>query len=144
LDVALEVETAAMDDKGYKADKQGGRKGAKGDVSKMATKVSYEEGEKWGVPEISKKLSWLLRRGARAVDIAIDDQGWVLVDDVLNFDGLPPQLTQERLMEVVQHSNAEKLRYEVGVIGGNQKNPCRGREGREGPCQRRIKSSRPS
>lgn len=91
---------------------------ARGNIKNMFEKVSHEDGSSWGVPEISKKLSWVLRRGKAVVETTED--GWVLVSDILKFEGLP-KLTLERLMEVANISNAEKLRYERDGSGANQR-----------------------
>jgi len=107
-------------DRGEKGDMQGVEKErvARGNIKNMFEKVSHEDGSTWGVPEISKKLSWLLRRGKAVVET--DDEGWVNVTDILKFEGLP-KLSFDRLMEVAKISNAEKLRYEIEGSGTDQK-----------------------
>lgn len=66
----------------------------------------------WTREEVSKQLSWILRHGARMMGLSMNSGGWVLVTDLLvckYFVGL----SEERLLEVVDQSNAQKLRYEV-------------------------------
>ncbi|WP_437959192.1 tRNA 2'-phosphotransferase [Sorangium sp. So ce119] len=55
--------------------------------------------------ETSKKLSWLLRHGAPSMGIAMDDAGWVAVDDVLRALGLP----RSRLDEAVENNTKNRL-----------------------------------
>ncbi|WP_437289869.1 RNA 2'-phosphotransferase [Sorangium sp. So ce406] len=55
--------------------------------------------------ETSKKLSWLLRHGAPSMGIAMDDAGWVAVDDVLSALGLP----RSRLDEAVENNTKNRL-----------------------------------
>ncbi len=55
----------------------------------------------------SKKLSWLLRHGAREMGLAMDSAGFALIGEVLRMTGL----SREELDEVVAENN--KSRYEV-------------------------------
>ncbi|WP_433935000.1 RNA 2'-phosphotransferase [Sorangium cellulosum] len=55
--------------------------------------------------ETSKKLSWLLRHGAPSMGIAMDDAGWVAVDDVLKALGMP----RSRLDEAVENNTKNRL-----------------------------------
>jgi len=61
---------------------------------------------------ISKKLSWILRHGARKVNITFDPEGWVQIEDLVNSD-IMKGVTEERLMEVIYESNKQKARYEL-------------------------------
>jgi len=55
----------------------------------------------------SKKLSWLLRHGAREMGLAMDSAGFALIGEVLRMTGL----AREEFDEVVAENN--KARYEV-------------------------------
>jgi putative RNA 2'-phosphotransferase len=55
--------------------------------------------------DTSKKLSWLLRHGAPSQGIAMDDAGWVAVDDVLRVLGMPRSL----LEAVVENNTKNRL-----------------------------------
>ncbi|ATB42514.1 phosphotransferase KptA/Tpt1 [Cystobacter fuscus] len=55
----------------------------------------------------SKKLSWLLRHGAREMGLVMDSAGFALIGEVLRMTGL----SREELDEVVAENN--KSRYEV-------------------------------
>ncbi|WP_438028262.1 RNA 2'-phosphotransferase [Sorangium sp. So ce233] len=55
--------------------------------------------------DTSKKLSWLLRHGAPSMGVAMDDAGWVAVDDVLRALGLP----RSRLDEAVENNTKNRL-----------------------------------
>merc|ERR1719401_1870161 len=63
---------------------------------------------------ISKKISWILRKGAERVAINVSD-GWVKVTDILNCDLLDDMSdrTEAKLMTIVKESNVQKLRYEI-------------------------------
>ena len=55
----------------------------------------------------SKKLSWLLRHGAREADVALDHEGWASLDEVLQA----LELSEEIVLRVV--ASNEKKRFEV-------------------------------
>lgn len=61
---------------------------------------------------ISKKVSWILRHGAKKVGLKIDDEGWVQLQDMLDLD-IFEGIDEERLLSVVHESNAQKIRYEL-------------------------------
>merc|ERR1719401_3083587 len=63
---------------------------------------------------ISKKISWILRKGAERIAINVSD-GWVKLTDILNCDLLDDMSdrTEAKLMTIVKESNDQKLRYEV-------------------------------
>jgi len=61
--------------------------------------------------EISKKISWILRHGAKKVSVSVDEEGWVNLDELCNSDILS-SINPERLMEVINDSNSQKQRYE--------------------------------
>merc|ERR1719382_1808076 len=82
---------------------------------------------------LSKKISWILRRGARSVGIKIDDDGWVNVKD-LQKAVILEDIDQKLLMQVVKESNSKKLRYEIKERKGKVwlKSSKAGRMTREG------------
>ncbi|KYF84769.1 RNA 2'-phosphotransferase [Sorangium cellulosum] len=57
--------------------------------------------------DMSKKLSWLLRHGAPSMGVAMDEAGWVAVDDVLRALGIP-----RSLLDTVVETNT-KNRLEI-------------------------------
>eukprot|EP00927_Polykrikos_kofoidii_P049656 TRINITY_DN43693_c0_g1_i1.p1 TRINITY_DN43693_c0_g1~~TRINITY_DN43693_c0_g1_i1.p1 ORF type:complete len:350 (-),score=65.98 TRINITY_DN43693_c0_g1_i1:331-1275(-) len=61
---------------------------------------------------ISKKLSWILRHGAKRVEIKINDDGWIKVTDLLTWK-LLEDVPLEKLMQVIKESNEQKPRYEL-------------------------------
>lgn len=63
----------------------------------------------------SKKISWILRKGAPRVGITMEDGGWVKFSDLLNADLLEDvtDRSEEKLMSVIDESNSQKLRYEL-------------------------------
>lgn len=62
--------------------------------------------------QISKKVSWILRHGAKKVNIDIDDDGWVSVENLLGSEILQG-VEESRLMDMINESNIQKPRYEV-------------------------------
>mmetsp|Transcript_6815 Transcript_6815/g.18885 ORF Transcript_6815/g.18885 Transcript_6815/m.18885 type:complete len:349 (-) Transcript_6815:68-1114(-) len=62
--------------------------------------------------EISKKVSWILRHGARKVGVEIDSEGWVLLANLVRSDILRG-VAGEKLFEIIMESNEQKVRYEV-------------------------------
>mmetsp|Transcript_22156 Transcript_22156/g.40755 ORF Transcript_22156/g.40755 Transcript_22156/m.40755 type:complete len:495 (-) Transcript_22156:104-1588(-) len=60
---------------------------------------------------ISKKVSWVLRHGAKKAGIEIDADGWVKLQDLVNWE-LLAQVPVERLESVIMESNEQKARYE--------------------------------
>merc|ERR1740121_3057443 len=62
--------------------------------------------------QISKKVSWILRHGAKKVNIDIDDDGWVSVENLLGSTILQG-IEESRLMDMINESNIQKPRYEV-------------------------------
>eukprot|EP00971_Amphidinium_carterae_P264575 5248314-Amphidinium_carterae.1 len=57
---------------------------------------------------LSKKLSFVLRHGAKQLDLEIDDNGFIDVNDLLALEELFKGVTLEALREVVQQSNVDK------------------------------------
>ncbi|NMO18729.1 RNA 2'-phosphotransferase [Pyxidicoccus fallax] len=72
----------------------------------MATS-RHQEKELQALTRKSKKLSWLLRHGARETGLAMDSAGFANIGDVLRLTGL----SRDDLDEVVAENN--KSRYEV-------------------------------
>lgn len=72
--------------------------------------ASYKEDQVERIA-ISKKISFVLRRGAAACSIAMDGDGWVkvceLISDVLN------NMDESDFFDVFAASNKQKLRYEL-------------------------------
>mmetsp|Transcript_102310 Transcript_102310/g.161629 ORF Transcript_102310/g.161629 Transcript_102310/m.161629 type:complete len:509 (-) Transcript_102310:237-1763(-) len=62
--------------------------------------------------QISKKISWILRHGARKVAVEIDVDGWVVIADILALE-IMAGVTEEKLMDIIDESNQQKVRYEV-------------------------------
>lgn len=67
--------------------------------------------------EISKKLSWVLRRNGQggrdhAFDLDFDEEGWLKVVDVTKVPFLEG-ISIQRLLQVVEDSNKQKLRYQL-------------------------------
>jgi len=67
----------------------------------------------------SKKISWILRKGAARININIDRDGWVKVSDILNSDIMQDAIDKDlaKLMQVIEESNKQKLRYELKDSG---------------------------
>jgi len=62
---------------------------------------------------LSKKLSYVLRHGAKMLDLDISDGGWVSVKHLLACEALFGGVAVEELKEVVDQSNRAKQRYEL-------------------------------
>lgn len=64
--------------------------------------------------QVSKKLSWILRHGARQAGVWMDNKGWVKVKDLLVCIFLKDLVHGEaELLKVIRQSNQEKQRYEL-------------------------------
>jgi len=61
---------------------------------------------------ISKKISWILRQGAKVAGVAQDSEGWVVVTDLLNAEILSG-FDMNIINKVIIDSNSRKLRYEL-------------------------------
>jgi len=61
---------------------------------------------------ISKTITWILRRGAKALEIDIDTNGWVKIEDLKKGEGLG-DVGKAKLMQVINESNVDKARYQV-------------------------------
>jgi len=62
---------------------------------------------------LSKKLSFVLRHGAKQLDFNIDDEGYVSVSELLQCGELFEGVTMEALMQAIDESNKDKQRYEL-------------------------------
>jgi len=63
---------------------------------------------------MSKKISWILRKGAERIQVEIDPEGWVKLSDLMAQDLLDmPDKTEDKLKSIIDESNAQKLRYET-------------------------------
>lgn len=62
---------------------------------------------------LSKKLSYVLRHGAKQLDLSITNGGFVSVKELLAIEDLFGNVQTEDLLEVVESSNSEKQRYEL-------------------------------
>eukprot|EP00443_Scrippsiella_acuminata_P048594 CAMPEP_0115288414 /NCGR_PEP_ID=MMETSP0270-20121206/62961_1 /TAXON_ID=71861 /ORGANISM="Scrippsiella trochoidea, Strain CCMP3099" /LENGTH=381 /DNA_ID=CAMNT_0002705521 /DNA_START=146 /DNA_END=1291 /DNA_ORIENTATION=+ len=61
---------------------------------------------------ISKRISWILRHGAKVAGVKMDDNGWVFISDLLKAEILD-DVDENMLMQVIIDSNGKKLRYEL-------------------------------
>lgn len=77
----------------------------------LAHLASLKEGD-YDRIERSKKLSWILRRGAETFNIPMEPDGWVRVNDLLQLEFLGCE-TAEKFFGVVEDSNKQKRRYEL-------------------------------
>ncbi|AUX40974.1 RNA 2'-phosphotransferase [Sorangium cellulosum] len=66
--------------------------------------------------DTSKKLSWLLRHGAPSQGIAMDDAGWVAVDDVLKA----LRISRALLDEVVENNTKNRLEIRGDRVRASQ------------------------
>jgi len=67
--------------------------------------------------QLSKQISWVLRRGARQSGCRIDEKGWVQVQDMLAckyFD----KYSEQTLLAIVEKGNKQKKRYEIQTVSG--------------------------
>jgi putative RNA 2'-phosphotransferase len=69
------------------------------------------------ITKLSKKLSWLLRHGARDSHLDMDEAGWVACEEVLRATGM----NRSQLLEAVQHNNKSRLQLE-----GDRIRACQG------------------
>eukprot|EP00928_Gymnodinium_smaydae_P054880 TRINITY_DN38578_c0_g1_i1.p1 TRINITY_DN38578_c0_g1~~TRINITY_DN38578_c0_g1_i1.p1 ORF type:complete len:340 (+),score=97.15 TRINITY_DN38578_c0_g1_i1:79-1098(+) len=69
---------------------------------------------------VSKKVSWILRHGARKVNCKMNEEGWVLVSDLLKVE-IMDNISKATLMKIVNDSNLQKLRYAIEGDGDDQK-----------------------
>lgn len=61
---------------------------------------------------ISKKISWILRHGAKKVNVKQDENKWVKISDLCEAEVLK-ELDMSTIMQVIVDSNGKKLRYEI-------------------------------
>lgn len=110
-----------------------GKESKDGKVRTLEQMMSLKPGDDERT-EISKKISWILRHGAKKVNVDIDADGWVKVKDLIATDILSG-VAQERLLEIIENSNSQKTRYElkdaedgqiIRAISKNQRRSDRG------------------
>lgn len=65
-----------------------------------------------GRAEMSKKISWILRHGAKSMGLEMDEEGWIKISHLMELD-LFARLPEDAVLEVVNQSNEQKLRYEL-------------------------------
>eukprot|EP00933_Yihiella_yeosuensis_P013520 TRINITY_DN12489_c0_g1_i1.p1 TRINITY_DN12489_c0_g1~~TRINITY_DN12489_c0_g1_i1.p1 ORF type:complete len:725 (+),score=191.78 TRINITY_DN12489_c0_g1_i1:124-2298(+) len=70
--------------------------------------------------EMSKKISWILRHGAKKVNVAIDEGGWIDIGDLLASEILGGT-TEDRLIAIINESNSQKARYEIDADAQGRK-----------------------
>lgn len=75
----------------------------------LISSLSDEDDERTA---ISKKLSWILRHGAKTVRCPIDEDGWVKFSDLLKAE-IMEDVSEDKLMNVIAESNLQKARYEL-------------------------------
>lgn len=81
-------------------------------LSEMTEKMRVRNGDD-DRTILSKKLSYVLRHGAKQLELEINDGGYVSINDLLACEALFGGVALEALLEVVEQSNQEKQRYEV-------------------------------
>lgn len=64
--------------------------------------------------QLSKHISWVLRRGAAQSGIDIDPKGFVKIADLLKYKELKG-LSEEKLLQVLEQSNSKKSRYDISA-----------------------------
>jgi len=85
----------------------GAKKSSKQRSLKMIKSLDPDDDERTA---ISKKISWLLRHGAKPAGLKMNDEGWVAMDDLANAEILDG-IDMDTLMQVIINSNGIKLRY---------------------------------
>jgi len=64
----------------------------------------------------SKKISWILRKGAAKVNISMSSDGWCKFTDLCNAELLEDEdktkASEDKIMSVIDESNKQKNRYE--------------------------------
>lgn len=65
----------------------------------------------------SKKISWILRKGAAKVNISMSSDGWCKFADLCNAELLEDEdktkASEDKIMSVIDESNKQKNRYET-------------------------------
>jgi len=85
----------------------GAKKSSKQRSLKMIKSLDPDDDERTA---ISKKISWLLRHGAKPAGLKMSEEGWVAMDDLANAEILDG-IDMDTLMQVIINSNGIKLRY---------------------------------
>jgi len=81
------------------------------------------------VVQISKQLSWVLRRGARQSGVWISGGGWVRLQDLIGCKYFA-DYSEAQIIAIVNASNSFKVRYEMR-ISENGENEIRANSGEE-------------
>jgi len=75
---------------------------------------SVEEGDHEQIT-MSKKLSWIFRKGACSFNIDMDSEGWVRLRDLIKLKFLNCPSTT-KFFEIVKRANSQKLRYQLKTV----------------------------
>lgn len=81
-------------------------------LAEMLEKMRVKDGDDDRIV-LSKKLSYVLRHGARQLELQISDGGFVSVRELLAIGPLFGGVAPRALMQFVDESNLEKKRYEL-------------------------------
>lgn len=110
-----------------------------GDVFSFLSALKQDDHER---VDLSKKLSWILRReyGARTLGLAHGEGGWVDVKDLLQMD-IFEGVSLEKFRQIVAESNVQKQRYELKedehgerIRACGKKAPASTRDGKAAPA----------
>mmetsp|Transcript_81507 Transcript_81507/g.170467 ORF Transcript_81507/g.170467 Transcript_81507/m.170467 type:complete len:970 (-) Transcript_81507:267-3176(-) len=78
-------------------------------VLQMLTEVEPDSDERI---QHSKRLSYILRRGASSSGFDVDENGWARVEDIIAADAMQG-MTMKKLLSLIEESNRQKFRYEI-------------------------------
>lgn len=122
------------------ADEPAGEEGRSGKARSLEQLMSLKPGDDERT-EMSKKLSWILRHGAKKVNVDIDEEGWISLSSLCCHDILN-NIEEERLLAVIDDSNQQKMRYELKEVEGGRRliravSKSRRREQKEKEAQER-------
>lgn len=87
-------------------------------IDEMSEKMRLKEGDD-DRTVLSKKLSYVLRHGAKELGLNVDDGGFVSVSALLAVEPLFGGVPLEALVEIVEQSNMLKQRYELVLRDGD-------------------------
>lgn len=87
------------------------KKSSRDKTMEQITSLHEEDDER---TTISKKISWILRRGVKSkkVNMRMTDDGWVKVSDLGKIDILD-EIPTVKLMSIINESNHQKPRYDL-------------------------------
>lgn len=113
-DAQVAVEGEEKKGKGKGKGRGEGRKSAltKAQAEAQIVSLSTDDNEREAT---SKKISWILRKGAQRVNITMTNDGWVKLADVINAELLNDVSgkSEEKILAIIKESNEQKLRYET-------------------------------